>query len=380
VIELQAWIWSVVDGRAYWIFQMKFLVAVLLCISLALLSVTTDAADVPGPSFDCSKASRRVETVICGADELRSYDWWLTAVYGDALEAAREHAEALEKEQGRWLKLRDRSCGLDGAPMQASHGSQVGCLMRLYIERVSVIAAKSIDPIWQAAAANPEGALDRLRRLQSPLAHRYADMLTHARSDEPIAAFVSFAESDLGPAWQISPFTGEIHIPCALIERYPRLMLISRPFNGSSADALLPDIDCGDAAYQDYPKPVGAFLKNNPMTLQNWFNRCVDGGTIVHAYARDLWLRGLRLAQFPRSYLSDRITWLVEPEKPWPSVEEVAADRWAQHSDFKKAEAALVDRYRRRFGLSQRNAQTAAERALYDNRIGLENPDGGCDP
>jgi uncharacterized protein YecT (DUF1311 family) len=344
---------------------------------LALYGAAPARAETTGPSFDCTKANRVIEAAICDANELRAYDWWLAAIYGDALAlAAPERAAELKEEQRDWLKERDDSCELDKTPMPPPHvDKQISCLMGVYDKRIQAIAARSIDPIWKAAAGDPVDALDRLRPLHSPLAARYAGILTHAQSDEPVTDFVSFAEAELGPEWSLSPFTGEIHIPCGLVEWYPRLLLVSRPFNGSSADSLLPDIDCGWDAYQEYPEPVATFLKDNPLTLKNWFTRCYDEGTIFRAYARDSWLRALRLARFPRSYLSDRITWLMAPEKPWPSGAESAADDWAQASDFKAAKDALADLYRGRFGLSQTEAETAAERALYDNRNQMDRPE-----
>jgi hypothetical protein len=318
-----------------------------------------------------------VELVICDANELRSYDWWLAAVYGDALTlASPEYAASLREEQRDWLKERDHACDLDKTPTPPPHVErQIGCLMGVYNKRVRAIAAVNINPIWQGAAGDPAATLDRLRGLRSPLAARYADILAHAQAEEPVADFIKFAEADLGPEWHLSPFTGEIDIPCGLVDWYPRLLLVSRPFNGSSADSLLPRIDCGSGAYREFSKPVLAFLEDNPLTLENWFRRCYGEGTIFRAYARDTWLRALRLARFPRSYLSDRITWLMEPEKPWPSAEEVAADRWAREPDFRAAKNALVDLYRGRFGLSQGEAETAGERALYDNRNDMPKPE-----
>jgi uncharacterized protein len=353
---------------------MRFISAALL---LMLCGAAPARAEVPGPSFDCTKSSRAVEAVICEANELRSYDWWLASVYGDALVlAAPEHAAELKEEQRNWLKERDASCDLDKTPMPPPRvEKQVSCLMGVYDKRMQEIAAASVIRIWKAAAVDPVDALERLRPLHSPLAKRYADILAHALSEEPVADFVNFAEANLGPEWAMSPFITDIHISCGLVEWYPRLLLMSRPFNGSSADSLLPDIECGGDASQEYPKPVGAFLEKNPRTLKNWLTRCYGEGTIFRAYARDTWLRALRLARFPRSYLSDRITWLMEPEKPWPSGAEIAMDDWAQEPDFKAAKSALANLYRGRFGLPEVEAETAAERALYDNRNESEKPE-----
>ena len=64
-----------------------------------------------GPSFDCSKASSRIEKTICGSDELAKADADLAAAY-KALDArldkpAKEH---LAQDEVRWIARRNKEC------------------------------------------------------------------------------------------------------------------------------------------------------------------------------------------------------------------------------------------------------------------------------
>lgn len=66
------------------------------------------------PSFDCAKASTRVEKMICEApgSELMWYDRQLASVYALALSSNRQSEAALKAAQSAWLKKRD-ACKAD---------------------------------------------------------------------------------------------------------------------------------------------------------------------------------------------------------------------------------------------------------------------------
>ncbi len=62
-----------------------------------------------GPSFDCSKASQRVEFLICDTPELAKLDRTLSAVYKRAMTAAGPNAPRLQRQQRAWrTETRDR--------------------------------------------------------------------------------------------------------------------------------------------------------------------------------------------------------------------------------------------------------------------------------
>ncbi len=86
---------------------LKMLTAAVL---LATLAAAPAFARV-GPSFDCGKASSRIEKTICGSDELAKADADLAAAF-NALSAkldkpAREH---LAQDEVRWIARRNKEC------------------------------------------------------------------------------------------------------------------------------------------------------------------------------------------------------------------------------------------------------------------------------
>ncbi len=55
-----------------------------------------------GPSFDCTKASQRVEFLICNTPELARLDRTLSTVYKSAMKAAGPNAPRLQRQQRAW--------------------------------------------------------------------------------------------------------------------------------------------------------------------------------------------------------------------------------------------------------------------------------------
>jgi uncharacterized protein YecT (DUF1311 family) len=328
-----------------------------------------------GPSFDCSKAKIAAEKVICDHDFLSAQDLSLALAYSDALTISPAKAVAIKDEQRRWLKERNKLCGLKEAQIA---GQAFHCLAELYGHRLEYIENESFGPVWQNAADDPADALARLRPLRLPRARVYARYLAHALSDEDVKAFATFVDDlaeELGNANSASGVDySDLLIPCRLVERYPRLLLAGRAYFGSTKDLMLPNIECKDWD-RGVPKEIDNFLKNNPLTRQNWFDRCSGGGgTIFAAYGRDLRLHALRLARFPRSYLSDHVTWTQTPDQPWPTPEQIENANWVDDAGYEKARDALTAFYRQRFRLRAEDALTAATRAIWDNRETAENP------
>lgn len=61
-----------------------------------------------GPSFDCTKASQRVEFLICDTPELAELDRTLSTVYKSAMKAAGPNAPRLQRQQRAWrTEVRD---------------------------------------------------------------------------------------------------------------------------------------------------------------------------------------------------------------------------------------------------------------------------------
>ena len=83
-------------------------------------------ADVGGPSFDCKKASTKIEKAICGNDRLSELDYSLSRVY----KKARENNVGVKSDQRKWLAKRNKCQGQEIA----------SCLEMLYLQRINVLS------------------------------------------------------------------------------------------------------------------------------------------------------------------------------------------------------------------------------------------------
>ena len=72
--------------------------AVLFGVGFAVVATTASAA----PSFDCSKASTKVEKMICDDSQLADADVKLSDAYSAALKAATDKVEVKHK-QSTWI-------------------------------------------------------------------------------------------------------------------------------------------------------------------------------------------------------------------------------------------------------------------------------------
>lgn len=89
-----------------------------------------------GPSFDCTKASQRVEFLICDTPELAKLDRTLSTVYKSAMTAAGPNAKRLQRQQRAW-----RTGTRDTCPDTA-------CVATIVRERLAIlraIAAGNLD-------------------------------------------------------------------------------------------------------------------------------------------------------------------------------------------------------------------------------------------
>lgn len=89
-----------------------------------------------GPSFDCTKASQRVEFLICNTPELAKLDRTLSTVYKSAMTAAGPNAPRLQRQQRAWRTEKRDTC------------SDTACVATSVRERLSIlraIAAGNLD-------------------------------------------------------------------------------------------------------------------------------------------------------------------------------------------------------------------------------------------
>lgn len=99
------------------------------------------------PSFDCARATGRVEAAICGADDYRyrslaGRDQWLARLYRGAL----ARGETTAAEQRRWLARRN-------ACAARADGELGGCLEAAYKARGEELRDRSTPPSWLVAGA-----------------------------------------------------------------------------------------------------------------------------------------------------------------------------------------------------------------------------------
>lgn len=87
------------------------------------------------PSFDCAKASQRVEHVICKSDKLARQDLKLSRLYKNVLDKLTDDLKKeIKSEQRDWLKKRNRECQLRYKDTEA-------CLLEHYRKRNSSLSA-----------------------------------------------------------------------------------------------------------------------------------------------------------------------------------------------------------------------------------------------
>ena len=96
----------------------------------------------PAASFDCEKASGRIEKIVCDDPDLNSLDSQLEGAYLGALDRSLHPAQVTE-DQRAWLKARDACAG-------------VKCMVGEYQRRVAALSKISDDPAICSGASTPE--------------------------------------------------------------------------------------------------------------------------------------------------------------------------------------------------------------------------------
>ncbi len=98
--------------------------------------VTPKPLPPDGPSFDCAKASQRIEFLICNTPELAKLDRTLSSVYKNAMSAAGPNAPRLQRQQRAWRTETRDTC------------PDTACVATIVRERIAIlraIAAGNLD-------------------------------------------------------------------------------------------------------------------------------------------------------------------------------------------------------------------------------------------
>jgi uncharacterized protein len=116
-------------------------VAFSLALARILLSHPAAIAQSPQPSFDCSKATTRIESIICSDPELAELDANLGRVYKQ--EYARlvgDDRKGLITNQRQWISSRNAQCN------QPELGETKACIIQLTKSRLAVLAQQTGQP------------------------------------------------------------------------------------------------------------------------------------------------------------------------------------------------------------------------------------------
>lgn len=95
-----------------------------------LFGLLTTASSAQAASFDCAKASTRVEKIICNNQELSDLDAKMDQVYRDSL-SAYDYYKGLEvtSDQRKWIKITRSAC------------KDVACIKNAYLLRIDELNA-----------------------------------------------------------------------------------------------------------------------------------------------------------------------------------------------------------------------------------------------
>ncbi len=123
----------------------------------AALIRALEKGSVTHSGFDCAKATRNVEQVICAEPDLANDDRDLSEIYRQALKSAASNPaqrRRLVQAQRDWLAQRDSHC-ISGTPPSDEKGSEttIACLKSQYENRMEALTNPSPESAPQAASA-----------------------------------------------------------------------------------------------------------------------------------------------------------------------------------------------------------------------------------
>ena len=121
----------------------------MIAVSRLLISLVFVAFSfqLQGASFDCLKASTRIEKLICADSQLSNMDLLLARSYKQALSNT-SHQTDLKKEQRNWLKVVRGAC------------TDTECLQQAYLSRITELTGSVPTYITQEPEPEPEPDLE----------------------------------------------------------------------------------------------------------------------------------------------------------------------------------------------------------------------------
>jgi uncharacterized protein YecT (DUF1311 family) len=123
------------------------LLAMIACwaaVVLILFSHPAAIAQSPQPSFDCSKATTRIESIICSDPELAGWDASLGRSYKrEYARLAGNDRQGLIKDQRQWISSRNAQCN---QPVLAETKT---CIIQSTKSRLAALAQQNGQPLQQ---------------------------------------------------------------------------------------------------------------------------------------------------------------------------------------------------------------------------------------
>jgi uncharacterized protein len=156
----------------------------LLCIVIVLSSANI----VFAASFDCAKASSKVEKVICDDSEISTLDDNLAEVYKKAL-AITNDKESLKSEQKKWLKERNGCSSSD-------------CLKEFYASRIQKL---NISTQVSSSGTNVEKSLENTRTYAGV---KFGDKIENYKGSIYGSYFIDMRGRGIG--YSYADFSGDI--------------------------------------------------------------------------------------------------------------------------------------------------------------------------
>ena len=161
----------------------KFFLILLMIAGFGAFNAQTAHAELQ-PSFDCAKASTKVEKLICSDEALAGKDRELAEKVAQVRSGySGTLHESFIKGQRTWLKLRNEACGVED--VKVSPIDQINCLNSVYSERLQQLLQYKI-----LADAHKNVNLDLILDDPGNLTDPYIDM------------YFNYGNHELGNKWR----------------------------------------------------------------------------------------------------------------------------------------------------------------------------------
>lgn len=156
----------------------------MLVVVSAVLQLAAPEAARAAAGFDCAKATRPIEKLICGDPDLSDLDGRMARLFRQGLD---QGAPAIRQDQRQWLVSRLRICAIpatgQGEPSPALRQKAVPCLLDLYRKRLAALTAShpSLDmPVRLVAGHSPRTGWTPLPRIANAKGHSALERINRA--------------------------------------------------------------------------------------------------------------------------------------------------------------------------------------------------------